>query len=76
MWERLCAVNGDTEFVDAAFLGHAGRSTMRDALEAARLTQAAFKDVIPPPGEHRRSGMPLCPKLSTCCTASAQACWL
>ena len=50
VWERLCAVNGDTEYVDASFTGHADRSVMRDALEAARLAQDAFRDVVPPPG--------------------------
>ena len=50
VWERLCAVNGDTEFVDSSFTGHAGRSVMQDALQAARLAQDAFRDVVPPSG--------------------------
>ena len=50
VWERLCAVDGNTEFVDASFNSFHGRSVMRDALAAARLAQDAFKDVLPAPG--------------------------
>ena len=50
VWERLSAVDGNTEYVDASFNDFHGRSVMRDALAAARLAQDAFKDVLPSQG--------------------------
>ena len=47
VWERLCAVNGNTDFVRADFSGFVGRSVMADALTAASLAQEAFSSVIP-----------------------------
>ena len=51
VWERLSGVDGNTEFVDASFHSFHRRSVMREALEAARLAQDAFRDVLPSQGK-------------------------
>lgn len=51
VWERLCAVNGDTEFVRADFSSFKGQSVTEDALTAANLAQAAFSGMVPASGE-------------------------
>ena len=50
MWEKLCAVNGDTEFVRADFSSFATHAASYDVINAAQLTQAAFADVASPTG--------------------------
>ncbi|KAK9814352.1 hypothetical protein WJX72_004386 [[Myrmecia] bisecta] len=50
VWERLTAVNGDTEFVSSSFAPFASHaSELQDqAATAAQLAQAAFAQVVPP----------------------------
>lgn len=52
VWERLCAVNGDTDFVRDDFSSFAERSRAAQAQDAARLAQEAFSSVLPSQGEH------------------------
>lgn len=50
VWERLCAVDGNTDFLRGDFTSFAGRSVMADALTAASLAQEAFSSLLPPAG--------------------------
>ena len=48
VWEKLCDVNGNTEFVKGDFERFAGSPPKNDVSAAADLAQAAFASVVPP----------------------------
>ncbi len=56
VWERLDSVDGDTEFLMGNFASYRDKAFAEEVSRAAKLTQAAFSDIIPPPpgsgGDH------------------------
>ena len=51
VWERLCAVNGDTDFVRHDFSSFGASLLTAQAIHAATLAQQAFSSVLPSGGE-------------------------
>ena len=51
VWERLDSVQGDTEYLTGTFTSHRDKAFAEEVSRAAKLTQAAFSDVMPPAPE-------------------------
>ncbi|KAK9863969.1 hypothetical protein WJX84_010589 [Apatococcus fuscideae] len=48
VWERLDRMDGDTEFLSGTFASYRDKAFAEEVSRAAKLTQAAFADVVPP----------------------------
>ena len=49
VWERLDSVDGDTEYLMGNFASYRDKAFRDEVRRAAKLTQAAFSDILPPP---------------------------